>query len=178
MMKSRSGKGLTQSSSPIPLRGSGTLESTVSYQREGFFMAFKDGLQMLVLERGLTAGEMKVLFHMGSRMNYYNVCEASVTDIVNAVFLSRSVGSRAIRRLLELQIIYPVATSGPATFYMVSPYIFAQVKASEHEILCRKWDNFFKDSKPPLELVGQQALLKNRSAKKKSPTSQQKPDTA
>lgn len=178
MMKSRSGKGLTQSSSPIPLRENGTLESTVSYQREGFFMAFKDGLQMLVLERGLTAGEMKVLFHMGSRMNYYNVCEASVTDIVNAVFLSRSVGSRAIRRLLELQIIYPVATSGPATFYMVSPYIFAQVKASEHEALCRKWDGFFKDARPPLELVGQQAVLKSRAGRKKPAGAAHKSDTA
>lgn len=122
-------------------------------KRKGFFMAYNDSLFELVLTRNLASGDLKVLFYMVSQMGYDNVCEQTVTEVSEALLLTRQVASRAIQRLLKLQIITPTRTVGRATFYMVSPYIFIRVKASEQKKMIKKWDAIFEGVQPVLEVI-------------------------
>lgn len=136
------------------LQVGGILERGKRQSKEAYYMAFGDDLVSLILENDLTGGEIKVLVYMAAQMGFDNVCEVSVTDIVQGLNLSRSVGTRAIKTLTQRQVIYPARTFGPATFYMLSPHIFCRVTPAKREAMCKAWDSLFKNSKPALEVVG------------------------
>lgn len=130
------------------------LISRPASRRKGFFMAYNDSLFDLVLSRNLAAADLRVLFYMVSQMGYDNVCELSVTEISEGLLVTRQIASRAVQRLLKLQIITPTRNMGRAVFYMISPYVFIKAKPSEQKKMIKKWDAIFEGAQPVLEVVG------------------------
>ena len=91
-------------------------------EEEGVLYIHQDSLSWLA-EQGLTGEEYKVLFAIMARVKFACYTRISQTDIAEKLNIARSSVSRAVKRLLELNILIEGPRADFCKTYMVNPYM-------------------------------------------------------
>ena len=95
---------------------------------------FQDSL-MWMAKQDLTGEQWKVFAAMGSKMDYNNYIRISQTDLADSLNMKQPQIARAIKKLIELDIIAEGPRAGLSKTYILNPNIGMKGKQKKQKII-------------------------------------------
>jgi DNA-binding transcriptional ArsR family regulator len=109
-----------------------------TFGRDGYFVTFQQGLRFLA-EKDLTGEQSRVLFYLLSELDFDNYLRISQAEIARELGMNQPHVSRAIKRLLDLDIISKGPLAGRSNTYILNPRI-AHKGAKNYRKTVADWD--------------------------------------
>lgn len=88
----------------------------------GWFMVWEQGLKRLAQDEDLTGETLRVLMYCLSELDYENYLKVTQKDIVEALEMKRQNVSRAIKMLVDKQILIQGPKSGRSNTYRLNEF--------------------------------------------------------
>lgn len=89
---------------------------------ERFFMVFQDALESLAVDRELTEEPRRILLFMFSRLDFENFIQLEQSEISSKLSIARPHVSRAIKLLIDKQILFRGPKIGRSSSFRLNPH--------------------------------------------------------
>jgi DNA-binding MarR family transcriptional regulator len=104
------------------------------------FRIFNEGLMEVILDENLTQQDFKVLFFVLGNMEYDNLFQMSQAAIAEELKTQQPNVAKAMKKLMNKDLIRIVGNVGRQNIYQVSPYLALKSRAKNLAPMLADWD--------------------------------------